>query len=144
MMMSLGMFVFSLPTLAYQELQRRTSWKHTSSPRVGARDASQYVGQGPDTISLSGQLLPQLVGDFASLSTLRSMGDEGESWPLVTGLGEVIGLFVIENLEVRQQEFFEDGAARQTDFTLDLRLVEDPPAQSTSAGGGGTSGTTLA
>ena len=31
MMMTLGMFVFGLPTLAYQELQRTTEWRHASS-----------------------------------------------------------------------------------------------------------------
>ena len=41
MMMILGMFVFSLPTLAYHELQRQTEWKHASTARVGLRDAHQ-------------------------------------------------------------------------------------------------------
>ena len=39
MMMALGMFVFSLETLAYQELQRQTDWRHPSSPRVGVQPA---------------------------------------------------------------------------------------------------------
>jgi phage protein U len=35
MMMALGLFVFSLRTASYQELQRVTNWRHPSNSRVG-------------------------------------------------------------------------------------------------------------
>ncbi len=43
MLMSLGMFVFSLPTLAYQDMQRQTAWRHPSNSRVGSRAAHQFA-----------------------------------------------------------------------------------------------------
>ncbi|MDG4344400.1 phage tail protein, partial [Pseudomonas aeruginosa] len=52
MMLSLGMFVFSLHTLAYQEFQRQTEWRHASSSRIGAQPARQFVGRGDDAITL--------------------------------------------------------------------------------------------
>ena len=55
-MMTLGTFVFSLPTLAYQQLQRQNEWRHPSSERVKARPAYQYVGPGEETIQLSGSV----------------------------------------------------------------------------------------
>jgi len=48
MMMALGPFVFSLSTLAYQQLQRQMAWRHASSERIGARAAWQYLGTGED------------------------------------------------------------------------------------------------
>ena len=54
MMMSLGMFVFGLTTLAYQDMQRANAWRHPSQARVGAMPARQYVGPGDETISLKG------------------------------------------------------------------------------------------
>ena len=39
MMMALGMFVFSLETLAYQEFQRQTDWRHGSTSRIGSTPA---------------------------------------------------------------------------------------------------------
>ena len=39
MMMALGLFVFSLRTAAYQELQRVTNWRHPSNSRVGSTPA---------------------------------------------------------------------------------------------------------
>ena len=40
MMLALGLFTFSLDTLAPQSLDRKTDWKHARQPRVGALDAS--------------------------------------------------------------------------------------------------------
>ena len=71
MMLSLGMFVFSLSTLAYQELQRQTNWRHASNSRVGAPPALQFVGRGDDTITLPGIILPELAGSVLSLDALR-------------------------------------------------------------------------
>jgi len=51
MMMALGMFVFSLRTAAYQELQRQTDWRHASNNRIGAAPARQFVGRGEDAIT---------------------------------------------------------------------------------------------
>lgn len=59
MMMALGMFVFSLSTAAYQELQRQTEWRHVSNTRIGAAPARQFVGRGDDSITLPGVILPE-------------------------------------------------------------------------------------
>ena len=53
-LMALGMFLFEIGTLAYDEMQRKTDWQHARSQRVGARDATQFTGVGDETISLSG------------------------------------------------------------------------------------------
>lgn len=124
MMMALGMFVFSLPTLAYEELQRRTSWRHVQNARIGARASNQFLGPGDDLVSLSGMLPPEL-SDVTSLATLRDLADAGEALPLVDGRGQVYGAFVIESLDERQANFLDNGAPRRIDFGLELRRVPD-------------------
>ncbi|WP_269633164.1 phage tail protein [Pelomonas sp. BJYL3] len=125
MMMGYGQFVFSLPTLAYQELQRQTAWRHPSNSRVGTRPARQYVGPGDDTITLSGVLAPEFMGDVVSLGKLREMADAGLSWPLVTGTGEVLGAFVIESLHETRNVLMDNGAARRIEFQLQLARVDE-------------------
>jgi len=126
MMMSLGQFVFSLSTLAYQELQRRTSWKHASTSRVGGRNARQFTGQGDDTITLTGWFAPdQGIGKLASLTELRTMADEGDAYALVDGTGTVYGAFVIEGLDEGQSLHQKDGTPRRVEFTLNLTRVDD-------------------
>lgn len=125
MMMVLGTFVFSLSTLAYQQLQRSSSWRHASSDRVGARAARQFVGPGDDSIELSGLLAPELTGSTISLEILRFMADEGRPLPLVDGTGTVYGAFVIEGLQETKTLFFSDGAARRIEFQITLQRVDD-------------------
>lgn len=125
MMLALGMFVFSLNTLAYQELQRQTDWRHASSNRVGAQPARQFVGRGEDSITLPGVLLPELAGDIDCLDELRRMANTGKAWPLVDGTGRMRGLYVIESLSEGQTLFFRDGTPRRIDFSLSLKRTDE-------------------
>ena len=125
MILSLGMFAFSIPTLAHDELQRRSDWKHARTGRVGARDASQYVGPGDDKISINGTAFAELSDGRASLDQLRHMANSGDAWPLLDGAGRVYGAFVIESIDERQKVFLPDGTPRRIDFGIDLTLVED-------------------
>lgn len=125
MMLALGMFVFSLPTLAYQQLQRQTDWRHASNSRIGAQPARQFLGRGEDEITLPGVLLPELAGSMMSLDEIRAMGNTGKAWALVEGTGRVYGLFVIESLSETRSVFFRDGTARRIEFSLTLKRVDD-------------------
>ena len=125
MMLALGMFVFSLSTLAYQELQRQTDWRHISNSRVGAAPARQFVGRGDDAITLPGILLPELAGSGLSLDALRLMANTGKAWPMVEGSGRIYGLWVIESLSETKTLFFRDGTPRRIEFTLTLKRIDD-------------------
>ncbi len=123
MLMSLGMFAFELGTATYQELARKTDWRHAETPRFGARPAGQFLGPGQDNISLSGVIFPGVSGKHEALRTLRSLGDQGESAPLVDAIGRVHGDFVILSIDERQSVFLDNGVARKADFTIELRRM---------------------
>lgn len=125
MMLALGMFVFSLSTAAYQELQRQTNWRHASNSRVGAPPALQFVGRGEDTITLPGIILPELAGSVLSLDALRLMANTGKAWPMVEGTGRIYGLWVIDTLSETKTLFFRDGTPRRIEFTLALKRTDD-------------------
>lgn len=125
MMMALGMFVFGMHTLAYQEFQRQTNWRHGSTSRIGTNPARQYLGRGDDTITLPGVLVSGLTGTQASLDVLRQMADTGKAWTLIEGTGRIYGLWVIESMQETRTYFFKDGAARRIEFTLTLKRIDD-------------------
>lgn len=125
MMLALGMFVFSLSTLAYQELQRQTEWRHPSSSRVGAAPARQFIGPGDDSITLPGIIFPELAGTTLSLDALRLMANTGKAWPMIEGTGRIYGLWVIESLSETKTVFFRDGTPRRIEFTLSLKRIDD-------------------
>lgn len=125
MMMALGMFIFSLETLVYQELQRQTEWRHGSTSRIGTNPARQFLGRGDDSITLPGVLMPALAGTPLSVDTLRYMADTGKAYPLVEGTGRILGIWVIESINETRTLFFQDGAARRIEFTIALKRIDD-------------------
>lgn len=125
MMMALGMFVFGMHTVAYQELQRQTAWRHASTSRIGTNPARQFLGKGDDTITLPGVLVSGLTGTQISLDALRYMADSGNAWPLIEGTGRIYGLWVIESMQETRTYFFKDGAARRIEFSLTLQRIDD-------------------
>lgn len=129
-MLCLGLFVFSLETLSYQELQRRSSWKHASQPLVGARNASQYLGPGDDIITLNGVVVPEFAGLPASLSMLRVMADQGAAWVLVEGTGTIYGAFVITEMQETKTLLYVNGEPRRIEFSITLQRVDNDLGQS--------------
>lgn len=125
MMMALGDFVFELRGAAYQDFQRQTEWRHVRHSRVGERPASQFLGPGSDTITLSGTLMPELTGGRRNLDRLREMGNEGKAWPLVEGSGRIYGLWTVKSVSETSTTFFADGVPRKIEFGLTLERVDD-------------------
>ena len=127
-MMALGLFVFGLHTVPYQQLQRQLVWRHPSNSRVGARPARQFAGPGDEIVTLSGVFYPEITGGKITLSALEAMADEGMAWPLIEGTGLYYGLFAIEELATTHTAFFPDGAPRKIEFTLKLARTDDDPS----------------
>ncbi|EMH2073945.1 phage tail protein [Citrobacter sp. Cf084] len=125
MMLALGMFVFMRQTLPYQTLQRDAEYRWPSNPRIGKRDAFQYLGPGEETVTIAGVLYPELTGGKLTLTTVRLMAEEGRAWPLLDGNGMIYGMYVINNVSETGAMFFSDGAPRKIDFTLKLTRADE-------------------
>lgn len=134
MLLAIGMFVFEVPNLLFDQLKRRRNWRHPTSERVGARAASQFVGVGEDTLTLSGVLAPGVMGRKDALEDLAAMADQGRSWPVVDGDGFVYGAFVILDLDETKRELLENGQATLIDFTVNLQRVDDDEGDTSATG----------
>lgn len=127
-LMSWGDFVFDWRTsIAPNELSREQGWRHASQARVGDRPAHQYTGQDEETLTLPGQLYPELGADWHSLDTLRDIADTGAPQVLIDGMGNVWGWYVIEKLTEKRTYMLDDGTPLEIDFSLTLKRVDDQP-----------------
>lgn len=125
MMMGYGQFTFSLATLAYQQLERATEWRHPSNNVVGGRPMAQYTGPGDDTTTLTGTLYPGFQGSPKNLDLLREMANSGQAWPLVAGTGHVFGAYVITSMRESESNHTVDGTAAKIEFSITLKRVDD-------------------
>lgn len=124
MMMTLGLFVFGLDTLAYQSLQRTTQYRYGRNNRIGKRAASQYLGPGADTITLPGTVHLEM-GDMSAIEQLRTMANRGEPYVLVSAQGKVYGLWEIDEITESQELFLPNGEPRKNDFSIKLTRADD-------------------
>lgn len=120
----LGYFVFSLHTLAYQDLQRQLAWRHPSTSRIGARPAHQFLGPDEEQLTLNGVLTPGLAGSRLSLELLEAMATTGKAWPLIQGDGLLYGEYLITGLQTTGTLHFQDGAPRKIEFQLTLKRTD--------------------
>lgn len=122
--MTLGMFVFEMDNLPYQELSRALDWRFAQTERFGARAASQFVGAGNETIAISGTLYPGTIGEYADFQTLIDMANTGNQFALVNGHGDVLGQFIIKSMSDSKTLFVSNGNARKIDFSINLERVD--------------------
>lgn len=130
MLMSLGLFVFSLQTAPFTTIRRSTSQRWSENKRFGKRAATQFLGPGTDEITINGMIAPELTGTSANLDKLRRMAASGKAWILTQGDGKILGQWFIERVEETGKHYTRQGLPQKIDFTLSLkRYGEENPDQ---------------
>lgn len=122
----LGLFVFNLKTVPFQEIDEQRAWRHSSQNVVGARNPpTQFTGKENDKITLSCELRPEVSGGDLSIEVLYKMADTGQPWVLIYGTGEFKGSYVIESINKKQSSLMRDGKAKAISFSMSLKKVSD-------------------
>lgn len=104
-MMQLGFFQFSLDNAAYQRLSRSAEYRWARQARIGTNDALQFTGLGPETVELEGVIYPHFRGGLKQIDKMRTQASLGLPLPLVSGIGKVLGLWVVEGVTEGQEVF---------------------------------------
>lgn len=125
MQMALGMFLFGIKTLAYQTLEKQTSWRHGKNDRVQARAAYQFLGAGEQVITLPGWIAPGQVGSSLALTMIEDMGNTGKAYTLVDGLGFFHGAFIIQSVAETGSLHNKLGQATKIEFNITLERIDE-------------------
>jgi len=120
MMLALGPYRFSLNTSAYQSLKRSSEYRWPSTPRIGKEPLLQAIGPGCDHIDLDGVIYPHFRGGLGQINAMRDSAQRQEPLMLINGQGNVLGRFVITQIEESQNTFLADGTPRKIEFRLSL------------------------
>lgn len=120
---ALGMFAFTTDSTLFDKLTRSREWRHERTERFGAIAASQFVGPGAEKITLTGRLVPEVLGRYGALDTLVEMANTGDAYPFIDGRGRVLGHFTIDRVDEGHDNLTENGIARVKDFTIELARV---------------------
>ncbi|MDT4325139.1 phage tail protein [Klebsiella aerogenes] len=126
MMMVLGLYVFMLRTVPYQELQYQRSWRHAANSRVNRRPSTQFLGPGNDSLTVISCLCCRKspAAGFQLLA-LEQMAELGKARPLIEGSGTVYRYVCDGAGFPTKREFFASGMPRRIAFTLTLKRVDE-------------------
>jgi phage protein U len=124
-MMSLGGFEFSIDTTTYNQLVREASWRWSKQERIGKQDLLQYTGKEGRTVTLSGEAHRFLHNGVGSIDDLYDLADKAEPLQLVSGMGDVLGFWVIDKFTDTTSSFLPGGTPRHKTFTLGLLHYAD-------------------
>lgn len=121
-MLSLGGVKFSITTLAYQSLSKIHEWKWANIEQYGHIDSLHFTGKENPKISLNGVI----YSDFESVGNgqidkLVALGDQGKPFLLASGIGDVLGYWVVLSVNEEQVSFKKNGSARKQNFTVELK-----------------------
>ena len=126
-MLSFGGVAFEAPGSSYARLRRRSAWRWPSQDRAGRRPAYQFTGPGPETVELEGVIFPLYAGG-ALPDVLRALAATGEPRDLTSAAGDVLGLWVLTEVEDTWSRPYRDGAPRRIEWRLSLaRYGDDAP-----------------
>lgn len=124
-MLQLGDFQFGISTAAYQDLSRSTKYRWPAQERFSQIAARQFTGPGDDTITLTGTIFPEYRGGTFQIEDMRTEAALGQPLMMVSGRGDVMGRWVIEEITEKQSVFAAQGVARRQEFTLQLTKFDD-------------------
>lgn len=105
---------FSADTLAFEggsSLARK--------PVMGGMQPIENTGQGDETITVEGQILPTKIGGLTELEVLNEMRRRGARFPLMRGDGFRYGWYVITSMSIRHSNLMRNGVG----FTVQHSIV---------------------
>jgi phage protein U len=126
MLYLLGAVRFEVWPVNAEEVERETGADFAEKPVIGRRPILEFVGEGSETITLSGRLFPEKLG--GSLEMLQAQRAAGRAVPLMRGDGRPFGWVVIERVSESSSRLMADGVGRMIEFNVSVRRSEAPGA----------------
>ncbi len=123
--MALGAYRFCLDTAAYQQLCRQTEYSWMKQSRVGLPPLSQPMGEQSDQITLQGVILPTFRGGTGQVAQMRLQAGLSIPLPLISGLGNYLGQWVITSISDTQEIFWSNGQPRKIEFQISLEKYNE-------------------
>ena len=129
-LMQWGPLQFEVTPLNFHEYDHSTATDWARKEIAGAPYYREWVGEGEEEVFLRGRVFPHSLGGLSHLNVMDSMRQAGHADQLVRGDGEVLGWFIITNLQRGHKFIGADGVGQQIDF--EALFVRVPAPDSTN------------
>lgn len=124
-LLRLGKFKFTVPTVSYETFVKKLSADWTRQKKYRSPNSQHWGGMNSIEGTLQGTIYTEL--DLAGgpigttqLNNLVKMMRAGKSYSLVTGIGVNLGKWIIKDLEINESFHYSNGIPRKQTFTLNI------------------------
>ena len=128
LLLAWGPFSFESGRAAYEELRHRCGGHWEEHRIIGRAPVGQYIAPDEEAIALRGTIFP-LENGAGAPAMVRAMQDAskaGETYTLISGLGEVFGIFRCRKCERIESEIVVDGLPFKVSYDLEFIAHADP------------------
>ena len=112
------------------ETSRDAAADFAAKDLLGTRKSREFVGEGDDKFTLTGELFPHRLGGLDELGTLDAMRASGQPQILVRGDGSNLGWWLIENVTEKSKFLDRSGVGRHIEVEIKLVKTSAPDAGS--------------
>jgi hypothetical protein len=124
-MLILGDFEFSIDTATFNQLTREASWRWGEQERIGQADLLQYTGKSARTVKIEGEAHALFRNGVDAINELYFLADEAKPHQLVSGVGDVLGWWVITDFSDANTSFLPGGGPRKKTYSMTIKHYAD-------------------
>jgi len=95
---------------------------------IGRRPGYEFMGEGEETWTLSGQLLPTKLGGLDELEMLHDMRRNGDRIMVARGDGKILGWYAVQSISEGHEKLGPDGVGQVIKHSIKLLRVDEPGA----------------
>lgn len=126
MLYQLGVLSIRVQPFNVDKYQRDGTTDYAAKPVLGAEPPLEYVGEGANTLTLSGSLFPKAIGGLTELEILEAMRTSGTPQYVLRGDGRPMGWYAIQSVSEAGEHLAHDGVARKIGITIKMRRAGKP------------------
>jgi|GEM_PF-4081600 len=118
-----GGFTFRVFGLAPHLIARYDEWRWAETERLSGEHALQFLGRGPGEMTLEATLFSQHLSGHKQLHVdqLRSVGDSGTPYPMISGDYKALGWYALTSLESEHTYLDLRGRPRKDGLLIGFR-----------------------
>lgn len=124
MLFVFGALVIDTRPFNADEMYRTSQASLAQKSTLEGFQPSEFMGEGEETITLSGKLAPLRVGGLSELEFCERMCKDGFRAPLMRGDGRRFGTYQITNVREHHSDFVRSGVGFFVHYTLNLKKVQ--------------------
>lgn len=121
MLLMIGFLQFKVNAPAFEEKAQSYKFNWAKQGRLMRRDASQYTGRGTDTMTIDATWFDELVKNpRQQIAKVVLTAAVGVPYPIIDGAGWFYGLWVIDEVDVKESHIRKNGRGAQAKVSLKL------------------------